>query len=52
MTRIVSFRDLEVWQLGMELIVEIYKTTESFPSSERFGLVSQMPPPRPSPRQR
>ena len=26
----------------MELIVEIYKTTESFPSSERFGLVSQM----------
>ena len=42
MAPILSYRDLEVWQLGMKLIVEIYGITDKFPSGERFGLVSQM----------
>lgn len=37
-----SFRDLVVWQKARGLAVEIYKLTEKFPESERFGLVSQM----------
>ena len=42
MAPILSYRDLVVWQHGMNLIVEIYRITNDFPSAERFGLVSQM----------
>ena len=34
--------DLQVWQLGMRLVKDIYATTRKFPDSERFGLCSQM----------
>lgn len=37
-----SFRDLIVWQEGMQLAATIYRTTESFPKHELYGLVSQM----------
>ena len=37
-----SYRDLIVWQKGIELAKLIYKLTQSFPASEKFGLVSQM----------
>ena len=39
---IQSFRDLQVWQKSMDLAVRVYKTSEKFPSSERFGLTSQV----------
>ncbi len=39
---IKSYKDLVVWQKSMDLVVEIYKITELFPSEERFGLISQM----------
>ena len=42
MTKVRSFRDLEVWQIGMDLVVSVYKATEALPSSERFGLTSQV----------
>jgi four helix bundle protein len=31
-----------VWQKGIELVKEIYKLTNPFPSDEKYGLVSQM----------
>jgi four helix bundle protein len=34
--------DLKVWQLGMEIAESVYRSTESFPSEERYGLTSQM----------
>lgn len=37
-----SYRDLEVWQKAMDLVVSIYSLTKSFPDSERFGLTSQV----------
>ena len=37
-----DYRDLIVWQRGMELTERIYKITPSFPAEEKFGLVSQM----------
>jgi four helix bundle protein len=37
-----SYRDLEVWKVGVQLALAIYKLTSSFPDSERFGLTSQM----------
>src|SRR5436853_3982704 len=37
-----SYKDLIVWQKGIELAKAIYKLTTSFPAEEEFGLVSQM----------
>ena len=37
-----SFRDLTVWHRAVDLAVRVYKTTESFPRSEMFGLTSQI----------
>ncbi|WP_309743938.1 four helix bundle protein [Chamaesiphon sp. OTE_20_metabat_361] len=39
---ISSFRELRVWQLGMELTERIYRLTADFPKSETYGLSSQM----------
>ncbi len=40
--KIRNFKDLKIWQRGMELAREIYEITEKFPSKETYGLVSQM----------
>jgi four helix bundle protein len=37
-----SFRDLEAWQLGMDLVIESYRITRSFPREEQFGLTTQL----------
>jgi four helix bundle protein len=37
-----SYRDLAVWQLGMQLAEDVYRLTAKFPSEEKFGLVSQL----------
>jgi four helix bundle protein len=37
-----TFRDLLVWQKGMNLVTECYKTTRKFPREELFGLTSQI----------
>jgi four helix bundle protein len=37
-----SFRDLEVWRLGLDLVQSVYKCTAAFPKSETFGLAAQM----------
>ena len=36
------FTDLKVWQRSHQLTLEIYRVTSSFPSAERFGLISQL----------
>lgn len=42
MGTIKSFRELEIWKKGIELVKEIYKMTTVFPKSELYGLTSQM----------
>jgi len=37
-----SYQKLIVWQRAKELVVIVYKITESFPKSEIYGLRSQM----------
>ena len=37
-----TYRDLNVWQKAMALVVAIYRFTQTFPDEERFGLVSQL----------
>ena len=33
---------LEAWGKAIELVTDLYKCTESFPGSERYGLTSQL----------
>ena len=37
-----NYNNLQIWQLAMDLVEEIYKLTASFPIEEKFSLVSQM----------
>jgi four helix bundle protein len=37
-----THHDLDVWQLSMRLVREIYLLTDRFPAFERFGLTQQM----------
>ena len=39
---IKSYRDLDVWQLGMEIVVQVYHVTQAFPAGEKFGLTAQL----------
>ena len=39
---IKNYRNLEVWQKAIDLVVESYKITERFPKNETFGLASQL----------
>ncbi len=42
MGKIQSYRDLDVWQKGMELTEGCYRLSNEFPSSERFSLTAQL----------
>jgi len=37
-----SYRDLTVWQAAMDLTVEVYRLSTTFPTYERYSLCSQL----------
>ncbi|MFM7196144.1 MAG: four helix bundle protein [Bacteroidota bacterium] len=37
-----NYKKLVVWQMAVDLSVRIYKLTGSFPSDEKFGIISQV----------
>ena len=37
-----TFRKYQVWELGHEITLEVYKLSKQFPKEELFGLTSQM----------
>ncbi|MCB8932812.1 MAG: four helix bundle protein [Chthonomonadaceae bacterium] len=37
-----SYRQLDVWNLSMDLAVSVYEITKLLPKDEQFGLCSQM----------
>lgn len=37
-----SFKELKVWQKGIELVEIVYRITASFPKEEKYGLRAQM----------
>lgn len=39
---ITSYRDLRVWQAGMDLAEQCYELTKGFPKDEQFGMTSQI----------
>lgn len=40
--KILSYRELQVWQVSMDMAAECYRVTMTFPKSELFGLTSQI----------
>jgi four helix bundle protein len=40
--KIKTYRDLNIWNAGIELVKDIYRLTEKFPKQEMYGIVSQM----------
>lgn len=41
-SKIKSYRDLLVWQKGMDLVTEVYRITRRLPPHEAYGLAVQM----------
>jgi four helix bundle protein len=37
-----DYRDLRVWQVAMDLVVESYRLADLLPARERFGLIAQI----------
>ena len=37
-----NFKELKVWKAGIEATKIIFRLTKSFPSEEKYGLISQM----------
>ncbi len=37
-----NFKELIVWQKGIQLVVDLYKLTDQYPGTEKFGLCAQM----------
>ena len=40
--RIASYRDLDAWQLAMDIVIDVYRLTRALPAEERFGLSAQL----------
>lgn len=40
--KINSYKDLLVWQKGMDLAESVYNISKKIPSNEQFGLISQI----------
>ena len=40
--KIRNFKDLEIWQRGLDLATSVYSVTKAFPKEEVYGLTSQM----------
>ena len=40
--KLSSYRDLEVRKCSIDLVEEMYRVTASFPTEEKYGLISQM----------
>jgi four helix bundle protein len=37
-----SYRELDVWKVAADLVVEVYRASRTWPIDERFGLTSQI----------
>lgn len=40
--KVYSIENLEVWNEAVDIVKTIYKVSDSFPSEEKFGLISQL----------
>jgi four helix bundle protein len=42
MAKVSHFRELRVWQGGMDLVESVYRISSGFPKAEVYGLTSQI----------
>lgn len=40
--KINNFKELHIWQLAMQIVLDVYHFTDALPIKEQFGLTSQM----------
>jgi len=40
--KISSYKDLKIWQKGMQITKSVYELTKLLPDTEKYGLISQM----------
>ena len=40
--RVESYEDLDIWRMGMDLVVGVYDLTDALPAKERFNLTNQL----------
>jgi len=37
-----THKELDIWKLSVDFVVEIYRLTSKFPKEEKYGLINQM----------
>lgn len=37
-----NYKNLKIWNLGIEIVDDVFEVTTSFPKEEKFGLISQI----------
>jgi four helix bundle protein len=37
-----NFKNLKIWEKGLQLVIDVYQTTNNFPKEELYGLTSQI----------
>ncbi|OPY76853.1 MAG: hypothetical protein A4E64_01334 [Syntrophorhabdus sp. PtaU1.Bin058] len=42
MNKIKNFKDLKVWQKGIEIVIDTYALTKKFPKEELYSLTTQI----------
>jgi four helix bundle protein len=42
MSKVSHFRELHVWQRGMDIVETVYRVSATFPKSEVYGLTGQV----------
>jgi len=42
MGNVKSHEDLQVWQMAIDFVTDLYKVTNNFPQSELYGLTNQI----------
>jgi four helix bundle protein len=40
--KITSFKELKIWQKGIEIVKDVYESTKTFPTVETYGLTAQI----------
>ena len=38
----MSYRNLEIWQLAKQQVIDIFQMTEQLPKSETYGIIQQI----------
>ena len=37
-----NYKNLKIWKIGIEIVDDVFKITNTFPKEEKFGLISQL----------